>query len=125
METINDRIRQVRKNANQTQGEFGKSIGLSRGNITNIEVNRINVTDRTIVTICKVYGVSETWLRTGIGNMYSSGGADAEFDMICTQIQLSDDSFIKNALRAYWRLEEKEKAVIRKLIDDLAAESKQ
>lgn len=124
METINDRIRRVRKNANQTQSEFGKSIGLSRGNIANIDVNRIKVTDRTIVTICKVYGISETWLRTGIGDMYSSIGADAEFDMICTQIQLSDDSFIKNALRAYWHLEDKEKAVIRKLINDLAAESK-
>lgn len=121
METINDRIRQVRKGANQTQSEFGKAIGLSRGNIANIDIGRINVTDRTVVTICKVYGISESWLRTGIGDMYSSSGPDADFDMICTQIQLSDDSFIKNALRAYWHLEEKEKAVIRQLIDDLAA----
>lgn len=126
---IGERVKAIRKELSEngqkmTQEGLGKRMGVTRSVIANIEYGRVEPTDLFINHFCETFGVSETWLRTGAGDMYSFSGPDAEFDMICTQIQLSDDSFIKNALRAYWHLEDKEKAVIRKLINDLAAESK-
>lgn len=55
-----------------TQDQFAKSINISRSNLCNIETGRINVTNRVINDICSVYGVSESWLYTGKGEIYAN-----------------------------------------------------
>ena len=66
---MNERIKQIRKAAELTQGEFAEQIGLSRNYIAMIEIGQREPSDRTIADICRVFGVSELWLRTGEGEM--------------------------------------------------------
>ena len=69
--SIYERIKFLRKNIlNLTQEDFASAIGVSRSNIGNIEVGRINVTDRVISDICDKYNVSDVWLKTGAGDMF-------------------------------------------------------
>lgn len=69
--TINERIKYFRKQVKKmTQEDFSKEILLSRSNLAGIETGIVNVTDRVISTICRKFNLSESWLRTGIGNMY-------------------------------------------------------
>jgi len=51
--------------------EFGSKIGIVQGHLTGIESGDKNVTQTTIKVICAVYGVSEEWIRTGKGEMYT------------------------------------------------------
>lgn len=116
---MNERISQVRKSAGLTQEKFAARIGLTRNFVWMIEKGERIPSDRTIADICREFGVSETWLRTGQGQMLLDLGEDAELTQVLAQIQVSDDDTIKDLLVAYWRLEETEKAAIRKLIDTL------
>lgn len=120
---IGERIKQVRKAVGKTQQEFADVIGLKRNTIANYEIGQIQPSDRTIADICRVFSVSEEWLRTGAGGddaMFIKVSKDEEMDFILGQISGNQDVTIKRFIRAYWNLEENEKAVIRKLIDSLS-----
>lgn len=120
---IGERIKQARKAVGKTQQEFADAIGLKRNTIANYEIGQIQPSDRTIADICRVFSISEEWLRTGAGGddaMFIKVSKDEEMDFILGQISGSQDETIKRFIRAYWNLEEKEKAVIRKLIDSLS-----
>lgn len=70
--SINDRIRYLRKDVlDLTQTEFAEKIGLKQAGMSAIEQGNVAITDRVIKTICTVFNVSESWLRTGEGEMYS------------------------------------------------------
>lgn len=68
---IYERIKHLRKNIlDITQEEFAAALGISRSNIGNIEVGRINITNRVIQDICAKYNVNEVWLTKGTGDIF-------------------------------------------------------
>lgn len=117
---MNDRIAQVRKQAGLTQEKFAEKIGLTRNFVWMIEKGDRVPSDRTIADICREFRVSETWLRTGDGEMFLPMDADEELAQVLAEIKLSDDKLIKAIIKSYWRLDDAGKAVIRQLVDDLA-----
>ena len=68
--TVNQRIKILRKSLNLTQKEFAKEIYVSTSFQTLIELEKKKVLDRHIKLIISVFGVNETWLRTGEGEMF-------------------------------------------------------
>jgi len=119
MSNINNRIAAIVDASGLSRAAFGKKINLSQQYISKI-VREGTPSDRTISDICREFRVNEDWIRFGTEPMYMPTGGDDEFEEIAAEIGLSNDSFIKNVLRNYWRLDEKEKAVIRKLMDGLS-----
>ena len=69
METINDRINKVVISSKLTKTEFGKMINLSQSMVSKLCSGSASPSDRTISDICRVFHVSEIWLRTGEGGM--------------------------------------------------------
>lgn len=67
---IGKRIREVRKNQGLTQAEFGAQIGIKGNTVTGYENGTRRPSDAIINSICLVFGVDQTWLRTGEGEMY-------------------------------------------------------
>lgn len=120
METINDRISQVIKDAGIKKAEFARRLNLSQPFVSELCSGKNNPSDRTIADICREFGISEVWLRTGEGEPKLILDEDEEFSRVCEEINLSDDELIKRIIKAYWFLDEKEKAAIRKLIDAFA-----
>ncbi|WP_462385401.1 helix-turn-helix domain-containing protein [Intestinibacillus massiliensis] len=116
---MEERIKELRMHLGLSQEEFGKRVGVTRGVIANIELCRASVKPLLIEHICEVFGVNEDWILSGAGDMFAPMSKDEEFHQIITDIEFSGDETIKDLLRAYWNLDEKEKAVIRKLIDGL------
>jgi len=116
---LKDRIKQVRKSVNLNQADFGQRVGVKGNTIGNYEIGLRTPSDAVILSICREFGVSETWLRTGDGEMFIRPDPDDEIDRILAQISASDDELIRRIIRAYWRLDQKEKAAISKLIDGL------
>lgn len=53
-----------------TQAEFASKLNLSRNFICLVESGDREPSDRTIADICRVFNISEHWLRTGEGEMF-------------------------------------------------------
>jgi HTH-type transcriptional regulator/antitoxin PezA len=114
---LNERIKKLRKALDLTQQEFADRIGVKRNTIATYEIGRNTPLDAVITSICKTYNVSETWLRTGEGEMFVQQSADDELAQVFAAIAASDDELIKRIIRAYWLLDDREKAAVKKLID--------
>ena len=67
---MNERIIELRKFLNLSQTDFGKQIGISKSSVSDIEIGRISISERTIISICSKFNVNEEWLKTGNGNMF-------------------------------------------------------
>lgn len=65
--TINERVKELRKEKGLTQSEFGEKIGLKKSAISKLESDGNSVTDQNIRLICDTFRVREHWLRTGEG----------------------------------------------------------
>ena len=91
--SVNERIRQVRKDNGLTQDEFASRLGLKRNSIAMIEAGRAT-SDQTIFAICREFGVNETWLRTGVGEMKASKSRGEEMaEMVKNLMADSPESF--------------------------------
>ena len=66
---MRDRIKELRKSLGLTQAAFAEKIGVKQNTIAQYESGRNNPTDAVLALICREYGVTEVWLRTGIGPM--------------------------------------------------------
>ena len=69
-DTINDRIRELRKALELSQEAFSEGIKVSRAYTGILERRGQPVNDRIISIICMVYRVNENWLREGKGDMF-------------------------------------------------------
>lgn len=63
------RIKQIRLKHNLTQTEFGERIGIKGNTVTNYENGLRNPSNAIISSICREFNISESWLRTGEGEM--------------------------------------------------------
>lgn len=70
METINDRIRTLRKSLGLSQTDFAAKLGCGRGAIKNIEELRTEARPEFIDLLCRIYTVDPIWLETGEGEMF-------------------------------------------------------
>jgi transcriptional regulator with XRE-family HTH domain len=68
--TINERIKHLRTSLQMSQAEFAKAIFISNGYIAELESANRKVNDRIIRLMSLTFGVSETWLKNGTGNMF-------------------------------------------------------
>lgn len=120
MDTIAERIMIVVEKMGGNKSEFARKINVTPAYISKLGKEPSCVpSDRTIADICREFNVSEPWLRTGEGPMFIELDDDDEFTKVITEIQVSNDDFVKKMLKAYWRLPEEKKAVIRELVDGL------
>lgn len=117
---ISDNIKSVRKSLGLTQAEFAARLGIKPNTVTTYETGIRVPSDAVIISICRQFNVSEHWIRTGEGEMFLQLDKDSELEQILAEIAGSEDETIKKIIRAYWKLDEKEKTAIRKLIDNLA-----
>lgn len=70
------RLKAVRKAVGLTQQEFADRLGIKRGAVANYEIGRNDPIDAVISLICREFGVNETWLRTGEGEMFMRAPTD-------------------------------------------------
>ena len=68
--TANERIKQLRSALKMSQAEFAQAIFISNSYIAELEGGNRKVNDRIIRLISLTFGISETWLKNGTGNMF-------------------------------------------------------
>ena len=97
--TLNERIKELRKQLSLTQDEFARRLGVTRGVITNIEFDKTTPKDQFVSLICREFGVSQAWLVDGEGEMFVARSRNEEIALVVNSIMAeSDDSFRKRFL---------------------------
>ena len=66
---MNNRIREIRKQAGLSMQSFGERIGVSSPSISKIESGINNPSEQTIRAICSEFNINRDWLVDGIGDM--------------------------------------------------------
>lgn len=62
---MNERVKELRKYLGLSGEKFGEKVGVGKTAISRIENGTNGVTDQMTKSICREFGVSEKWLRTG------------------------------------------------------------
>lgn len=88
---MNKRIKELRKELNLTQQGFADALKISKSAIEAYEYRNTTVSDRTIGDICRVFHVSENWLRTGEGEMFQAPSREAEIAEMTARMFNADD----------------------------------
>lgn len=69
MQTFQDRLRSLIDALGITKTKFAEDLHVSSAFVSMLCSGKSLPSDRTIADICRKYNVSETWLRTGDGEM--------------------------------------------------------
>lgn len=67
MDTVGERIKEIRKKFKFTQAEFAKELGISQNHISSIENGKENPSPLLLKFIGFKFDVNEDWIATGIG----------------------------------------------------------
>lgn len=118
-----DRIAAIIKEKGLTKSAFAKKINVSQPFVTQLTSGDSSPSDRTISDICREFDVSETWLRTGEGEMFVPLTRNQIItDFAADLIREEDGDFKKRLIEALARLDEKEWEVLEGLAKKLAKE---
>lgn len=123
---MNERLKKLRKALDLTQQEFGERIGIKRNTLANYEIGRNEPIDAVINLICREFNVSETWLRTGGGEMFVERTRDDELAAFMNELLAEESAdFRRRLVTALSRLKleqwEALEAVALELMKDPAA----
>lgn len=111
--TQGERVRELRKFLDLTLEKFGKTLGVGKTAISNIENGNRNLTEQMIVSICREYGVNENWLRTGDGDMFVPQTRSEKIAEFAGSLMKEEDSsFKKRLIEALAQLDEKDWEVL-------------
>ena len=119
MSAINDRIRELRKNKGLTMEQFGEVIGLTKATVSRLESGAVSATEQTVKSICREFGVSEVWLRTGEGQMLDDA-ADSILDRLAAEYHLDDRK--RAILTAFLKLSPADQDAILRYVNGIADE---
>lgn len=117
---MNDRIKLVRNSAKLTQQEFADKIGIKRNTVALYETGKSGISDAVVKLICREFNVSESWLRTGEGEMYDLP-EDRTAAIVADLLDRDSPTYglILNILDRYQQLDPKSQEVIDNFIGDL------
>lgn len=116
---MNERIKELRKTLGLSQEAFADRIGLKGSAVSHLESGRRNITNQNINSICREFGVSEEWLRTGVGDMYLEMSRAEKAAKIVGSALNTDDDFILNTFIALGQLTPAEWEVIKKFVNKI------
>lgn len=87
-ESINDRIKTLRKSLDLTQQKFAERICIKRNTVATYESGRNEPVDSVVALICREFNVNEEWLRNGTGKMFLQDTND-ELDALAERYDLT------------------------------------
>ena len=70
METIANRLSQLLSALGIRQTQLANDLGITASSVSTMISGKSHPSSQTITAICRIYRVSEQWLRTGEGEMF-------------------------------------------------------
>lgn len=113
---VHDRIKEIRISLGLNQSDFGNKIGLGQAGVSALEKGIRGITDRNIQLICEKFNVNEEWLRNGEGEMFLDVSEEDEFMKAATELRISGDEGIMQAVIEYWKMSPEQRELIKNFI---------
>lgn len=120
------RVKAVRKELGMTLDAFGKRVGVTKTAISNIENGARCLTDQMLLSICREFGVNETWLRTGAGEPFMPPSRSEEMGRLVKSLMADKpESFRSRLITALLRFDPdgSEWQVLENIYNSVAAEA--
>ena len=76
---MGERLKQLRIALGLSQIGFADALGITTGAVGMYEVGKRSPSSGVVSLICKTFGVSEVWLRTGEGEMFTEDAETVQF----------------------------------------------
>ena len=122
-ESINARIKQLRKKKKLNQTEFGSVIGLKNSAISKMEQEGSVVVDQNIQLICEKFQVRREWLVDGTGEMFAERAKKDELMEWAERVSQSPhDSFPYRLAEVLAKLDEPQWKMLEQIFDKIMAE---
>lgn len=122
MSEINSRIAAVINASGLTKTAFAERLKVSQQHISRLAKDG-TPSDRTIVDICREFGVSEHWLRTGEGEMFVRLSREEEITKFTMSIIRDPDSeFQRQLLATMAKLEPAQWKLMEQMLDNLISQ---
>lgn len=93
MKTIADRINEVLKVKGIKKREMARRLGISDSSVSTMCSGKSNPSSQTITMICREFGVNESWLRYGEGEMLFASPT-SELDMLADKYHLRHKDYV-------------------------------
>lgn len=123
MSEINSRISSVIRASGLTKTAFGERLNVSQSHVSRLANGETAPSDRTIVDICREFGVSEHWLRTGEGEMFVRLSREEEITkFLMTVIRDPDSEFQRQLLATIAKLEPAQWKLMEQMLDNLISQ---
>lgn len=122
METIADRLKQIRKHFNLTQDEFSKEVKVGASTLAMWETGARSIKDIHIAAICSTFNIEEEWLRDGKGSMIEELDQEERIVAWAAKIASSEQkniAFIKQLLSTFATLTPHEWLLLEKICNSI------
>lgn len=115
--TESERLKALRKALCIKQGEFAAKLSTTQGHISDIENGRKNLSDRTIKLIClqdwNGKKVNMDFLLGKSDEIFVTLSEEDEFMRAATELKLSGDEGIIQAIIEYWKMSPEQRETIK------------
>lgn len=96
MNSLNERIKSLRKKIGISQEVFAKKLGLTKNYISLVESGNRNLSEQSVRVLCREFNVNEEWLRTGTGEMFLPSDRKSDIAKLTKQLLDEEDDSFKN-----------------------------
>ena len=115
------RFKHLRQSLKIKQQDFAKELAISQGHASDIENGRKAVSDRIVELLVLKYNVSESWLRTGEGEMFTPLSRSETIAHFAGELMKEEDgSFRRQLVEVLAQLDEHEWEVLEGIAKKLA-----
>lgn len=120
MTTLNERIKQVRKESGLSQELFGSRLGITKSSVSLLESGKNNPSEQTLKLICTEFNINYNWLLNGTEPMAAQNNISsmARIDAIMT----GENEFAKSTFKEFAKLDKSEWELLEKIIKKLSEE---
>ena len=120
-ETLSERIGLVIQALGMRKTAFAEKLGVTQAFISRITTGVGRPSDRTISDICRLFNVSEIWLRTGEGEMFSKKSKEEEIGAFLGDVISGNDDFKQAFIATLANLTDSEWQLLQNIMFGVAA----
>lgn len=121
---MHERIKAVRKALGLTQQAFADQLNIKQNTVAVYELGRIAPSDRTISDICRIWNVSEAWLREGAGEMFQPRTRRDEIAAFMGDLLSGPEDFKTRLISVLANLDDAQWALLADMAEQLAETEK-